>query len=163
MEEHREKTKRMETALRAAGSQISSQRRAIIDYLASTTSHPSARQVFREVKKKHPAVSLATVYNTLGVLTRIRRIKVMQFDVTDNRYEPNVEPHINLICTSCGNIVDLDQGVSVQPEEIIEKIGFEVLDSRLEYYGLCAECKSARGQGDAQTRMRSRNNEHAGN
>ena len=142
MREHEEKTRSMERALRAAGSRISSQRRAIIDYLASATSHPSARQVFNEVKMKHPDLSLATVYNTLGVLTRLGLIKVMQFDVTDNRYEPNVAPHLNLICTSCGKIEDLAQVLPVQPEEIKEKVGFEVLDSRLEYYGLCAECKA---------------------
>ena len=141
MREHEEKAKNMEKALRTGGSRISSQRRAIIDYLVSETSHPSARQVFHEVKKRHHSLSLATVYNTLGVLTRLGLIKVMQFDVTDNRFEPNVAPHINLICTSCGKIEDLEQAVSVQPEEIKEKVGFEVLDSRLEYYGICAECR----------------------
>ena len=149
MREREEKARNMERALRAAGSRISSQRRAIIDYLASATSHPSARQIFHEVRKNHPNLSLATVYNTLGVLIRMSLIKVMQFDVTDNRYEPNVAPHINLICTSCGRIEDLGQGVPVQPEEIREKVGFEVLDSRLEYYGLCAKCKAvAKGYGE---------------
>jgi len=142
MGDHEEKTKSMEGALRAAGSRISSQRRTIIAYLASTTSHPSARQVFHETRKRQSDLSLATVYNTLGILTRKRLIKVMQFDVTDNRYEPNVAPHINLICTSCGKIEDLEQAVPVRPEEIKEKVGFEVLDSRLEYYGLCAECRA---------------------
>ncbi len=149
MREREEKARNMERALRAAGSRISSQRRAIIEYLASATSHPSARQIFHEVRKNHPNLSLATVYNTLGVLIRMSLIKVMQFDVTDNRYEPNVTPHINLICTSCGRIEDLEQGVPVQPEEIREKVGFEVLDSRLEYYGLCAKCKAvAKGYGE---------------
>jgi Fur family peroxide stress response transcriptional regulator len=142
MRVHEEKATQMEQSLRSAGSRITSQRRAIIDYLVSVTSHPSARQIFHEVRKKHPDLSFATVYNTLGVLVRMSLIKVMQFDVTDNRYEPNVAPHINLICTSCGKITDLEQGIAVHPEEIREKVGFEVLDSRLEYYGLCAECKA---------------------
>ncbi len=141
MREREEKAKHMEDALRSAGSRITPQRRAIIDHLVSASSHPSARQIFRDVKKKHPALSFATVYNTLGVLVRMRLIKVMQFDVTDNRYEPNLAPHFNLICTSCGKIIDLEQDISVKPDEIKEKVGFEVLESRLEYYGLCAECK----------------------
>jgi Fur family peroxide stress response transcriptional regulator len=133
----------MERALRAAGARISSQRRGILEYLAVCTSHPSARQVFKEVREKHPGLSLATVYNTLGMLTRMRLIKVMQFDGTDNRYDPNVAPHINLICTSCGKIADLEQeGGLVFPEEIEGRVEFEVLDCRLEYYGLCAECKA---------------------
>jgi Fe2+ or Zn2+ uptake regulation protein len=132
----------MQRALKAAGCRISSQRRAIIDHLAASKAHPSARQIFHEVRKKHPDLSLATVYNTLGVLTRLGQIKVMQFDAADNRYEPDISPHINLICTSCGNIEDLRQSVAVRVERIMEESGFEVLDSRLEYYGLCAKCKS---------------------
>ena len=136
----------MEKALRAVGCRISSQRRAIIDYLASAKSHPSARQIFHEVEKKRPDLCLATVYNTLGVLARVGAIKIMQFDVKDNRYEPNVAPHINLICTSCGEIMDLEPEVPVQPEAIKEKVGFEVFDSRIEYYGLCAECRARIGK-----------------
>ncbi len=137
-----ERSKNMQRALKAAGCRISSQRRAIIDHLSSATSHPSARQIFHEVRKNHPDLSLATVYNTLGVLTKLGQIKVMQFDGVDNRYEPNMEPHINLICTSCGSIDDLRQSVAVRVERIREEAGFVVLDSRLEYYGLCAACKS---------------------
>lgn len=143
--EHRGKN--MQNALRAAGSRLSSQRRAIVDYLASSTSHPSARQIFNEVKKKQPDLSLATVYNTLGVLSRMSLIKVMQFDVTDNRYEPNTSPHINLICVSCGNIEDLGLEVPFCLEQIKAEVGFEVRDSRLEYYGFCSKCRlRVRGQ-----------------
>lgn len=131
----------MRNALRAAGSRLSSQRRAIVDYLACSTSHPSARQIFHEVRKKQPDLSLATVYNTLGVLTRMSLIKVMQFDVTDNRYEPDTTPHINLICVSCGSIEDLGLEFPIRPEEIKAEVGFEVRDSRLEYYGFCAKCR----------------------
>jgi Fe2+ or Zn2+ uptake regulation protein len=142
MPNHEEKIKNMEKALRAAGTRISSQRRAVIAYLAPAVTHPSARQIYHDVKKNHANISLATVYNTLGVLVRLGLIKVMEFDVTDNHYEPNVEPHINLVCTSCGRIDDLEHAVAVQPEEIKAKAGFEVRSSRLEYYGLCARCKA---------------------
>jgi Fe2+ or Zn2+ uptake regulation protein len=148
MTEHEEKAKNMERVLSAAGFRISFQRRAVIAYLVSTALHPSARQVFNEVKRKYPGLSLATVYNTLGVLSRMRLIKVMRFDVADNRYEPNVSPHVNLICTSCGEIENLEQGVPVRPEAIMEKAGFEVLDNRFECYGLCAECRTS-VQGDS--------------
>ncbi|MGC9196483.1 MAG: Fur family transcriptional regulator [Syntrophobacteraceae bacterium] len=133
----------MQKALKAAGCRISSQRRAIIEHLASNTTHPSARQILQEVRQKHPDLSLATVYNTLGVLTRLGQIKVMQFDGADNRYEPNVEPHINLICTLCGTIEDLGQSISLGAEKIMSESGFEVFDSRLEFYGLCAKCRAA--------------------
>lgn len=131
----------MEGALRAAGCRITRQRRVILEYLASTQAHPSARQVFEEVEKHSPGLSLATVYNTLGVLARKGHIKVMEFDALDNRYDPNLSPHINLICTSCGKIEDLEEGLPSHPEQVRQRTGFEVLDYRMEYYGICAECR----------------------
>ena len=130
----------MEQALRAAGYRITGQRKAIVDYLVSTSEHPSAYKILEEVKKVQPGLSLATVYNTLQVLTSNGLIKMLTFR-EDNRYEANLSFHINLICTSCGKIQDFEAGSHISPEEIHEKIGFEVKSYRMEYHGLCSECK----------------------
>jgi Fur family peroxide stress response transcriptional regulator len=131
----------MERALRLAGFRITKQRRAILEYLSSTRAHPSARKVFQKARKKYPELSKATVYNTLGTLVQMGLIKLLEFDALDNRYDNNLAPHINLLCTSCGKIQDWEEGLSVRPEMIKEKIGFEVLDYRIEYYGICAQCR----------------------
>lgn len=135
-----QKRQEMEQALRAAGYRITGQRKAIVDYLVSTSEHPSAYKILEEVKKVQPGLSLATVYNTLQVLTSNGLIKMLTFR-EDNRYEANLSFHINLICTSCGKIQDFEAGSHISPEEIHEKIGFEVKSYRMEYHGLCSECK----------------------
>ncbi len=131
----------MEQALRSAGHRITNQRRAILDYLVSTPEHPSAYKIFEEVRKVQPGLSLATVYNTLQVLTMKGLIKMLTFR-EDNRYEANLSFHINLICTSCGKIQDFEAGTIMSPEEIREKVGFEVMTYRMEYEGLCAQCQA---------------------
>ena len=131
----------MEKALRTAGYRITGQRKAIMDYLVSTLEHPGAYKIFEEVKKVHPGLSLATVYNTLQVLTMNGLIMMLTFQ-EDNRYEANLSFHINLICTSCGKIRDLEAGKHMSPEEVRRKIGFEVTAYRMEYHGLCSECKA---------------------
>ncbi len=135
------KRKEMEQALRTAGYRITGQRKAILDYLVSTLEHPAAYKIFEEVKKVQPRLSLATVYNTLHVLTTNGLIKMLTFR-EDNRYEANLSFHINLICTSCGGIQDFEAGTLMSPEEVREKIGFEVMTYRMEYHGLCSECKA---------------------
>lgn len=132
----------MEQALRAAGFRITRQRRAILDYLASTDSHPSAREVYREVKRNAPDVSLATVYNTLGTLVRVDLLKLIDFESMDNRYDRDPGPHINLICTACGGIEDFGRGYPASPEEVKAEAGFDVRDVRMEYYGECAGCRT---------------------
>jgi Fur family peroxide stress response transcriptional regulator len=134
-------TQEMEKALRAAGYRITRQRKAILNYLATTDAHPSAQQVFQEAKKEHPGLSLATVYNTLETLARMGLIKILDFQVMDNRHETNLAPHINLICTSCGKIQDFEEGLIIRASEVKQKSGFQVENFRLEYYGLCSACR----------------------
>ena len=60
-----------EETLRAAGGYgVTWQCRAILDHLASADPHPGATDVFYKVGKTHPGVSLAIVYNVLGILVR---------------------------------------------------------------------------------------------
>lgn len=135
----------MEQALRRAGCRMTPQRRAILDYLVSTLEHPGAYKIFEEVKKVQPRLSLATVYNTLHVLTQNGLIKMLTFR-EDNRYEADLSFHINLICTSCGRIQDFAAETRMAPEEVREKMGFEVMTYRMEYHGLCSGCKAEADQ-----------------
>jgi Fur family peroxide stress response transcriptional regulator len=140
-----QKRKEMEQALQTAGYRITAQRKAILDYLVSTLEHPGAYKILEEVKKVQPRLSLATVYNTLQALTQNGLIKMLTFR-EDNRYEANLSFHINLICTSCGRIQDFEAETHMSPEEVREKIGFEVMTYRMEYHGLCSECKAKADQ-----------------
>ena len=130
----------MEKALRAAGCRLTRQRGAILDFLTSTESHPSARQVLREAGKNCPGLSLATVYNTLDTLVKVGILKVLDFDSMDNRHETNLRPHINLICSLCGKIQDFEEDSTLYTERVKKRAGFEVRDYRMEYYGICSEC-----------------------
>ena len=137
----------MAEALRAAGFRITQQRKAILKFLGSSKGHPSAQQVFQEARKEYPGISLATVYNTLDTLVKRGLIKVMEFQHMDNRHETNLNPHINLICTGCGKIQDFGEGLPIPEESVKKKLGFEVREYRVEYYGICAECRARRKMG----------------
>jgi len=132
----------LKEVLRTSGCRITPQRSAILRYIASTDTHPSARRVFEEARKTYPGLSLATVYNTLETLGRMGLVKVMDFQATDNRHETNLYPHINLICKICGAIYDFDADVSLHLDRVEKKLGFEVQGYRMEYYGVCARCKA---------------------
>jgi len=57
-----------------------------------------------------------------------------------------VEPHINLLCTACGDILDLYVGSLIHVRCAMEERGFSVEDFRLEYYGRCASCAGVDGR-----------------
>ncbi len=130
------------TRLREKGLKLTSQRLAIIDVLIEKgSSHPRAYLVYEKAKKKKKSLSLSTTYATLKELSRHGIIKTLQFDQMEDRYEGNVEEHINLICEKCKRILDYNLPVTADAKRVLKKTGFAIADSRLEYYGLCRECR----------------------
>jgi Fe2+ or Zn2+ uptake regulation protein len=130
---------------------ITPQRLAIIEVLVKKGDlHPGARLVYEEAKKKKRSLSLSTTYATLNELSRHGIIKTLQFDRMENRYDGNLEEHINLICERCKKILDYKGPIVVDQREVANKTGFSITDSRLEYYGYCKECREGKGgKGDS--------------
>jgi Fe2+ or Zn2+ uptake regulation protein len=110
--------------------------------------HPSARAVYREAKRIRKSLSLSTTYATLKEFSVHGIIKTLQFDNAENRYDANLEEHLNLICDGCGKILDYEVSTPADPGEVEKRTGFSVTDKRLEYYGYCEEClKKGLGKG----------------
>jgi Fur family peroxide stress response transcriptional regulator len=132
--------------LKENGLKITPQRLAIIEVLLEKRDlHPGARLLYKEAKKKKKSLSLSTTYATLNELSRHGIIKTLQFDKMEDRYEGNLEEHINLICERCKKILDYKVSVGVDQRDVAKKTGFWITDTRLEYYGLCRECREEEG------------------
>jgi Fe2+ or Zn2+ uptake regulation protein len=128
--------------LREQKLKLTPQRMAIIDALAEKTSlHPGASLIYKEARKKVKSLSLSTVYATLNELTRQGIIKMLEFDKMENRYEGKMDAHINLVCKGCNKIMDYKVPIAIDPKEVARKARFWVIDTRLEYYGYCQNCK----------------------
>jgi Fur family transcriptional regulator, peroxide stress response regulator len=129
-------------ALRSKGYKATPQRIAICKIALNSKAHPSAQQVYDEVKKIHPTVSLATVYKTLDVLRDLDLVQELVFPKGQARFDSYMIPHINLICLNCGTIADLDDGTV---EEITRKVAvatnFKPAGQRMDVYGLCQKCQ----------------------
>ncbi len=134
--------------LKERGLKVTPQRLAIIEVLIEKRDfHPGARLIYKEAKKKKKSLSLSATYATLNELSRHGIIKTLQFDRMENRYEGNLEEHINLICERCKKIQDYKVSIGVDQKEVAKKTGFSITDTRLEYYGYCRECHAKRKEG----------------
>ncbi len=136
----------MISQMQKKGLKVTPQRLAIIDVLIEQgDSHPGASLIYRKAKKKKKSLSLSTTYATLNEFSRHGLIKTLQFDTMEDRYDGNLEEHINLICERCKKILDYDVPITVDPKRVMKKTGFSITDTRLEYYGLCRECREEEG------------------
>jgi Fur family transcriptional regulator, peroxide stress response regulator len=136
--------------LKEKGLKITPQRLAIIEVLVAMRNlHPSARAVYLEAKKIRKSLSLSTTYATLNQLSAHGIIKTLQFDTTGNRYEADLDEHVNLICDGCGKILDYEASTPADPGEVEKGTGFLVTNTRLEYYDYCEKCRK-KGMGKGQ-------------
>lgn len=127
--------------LTGRGLKITPQRLAILDALIENGHlHPGANLIYEQARKKAKSVSLSTVYATLADFSRQGLIKALEFDRMENRYDVNLQEHVNLVCRQCGKIEDYSIPPSVEPKDVARKSGFKVTDARMEYYGYCRDC-----------------------
>jgi Fur family transcriptional regulator, iron response regulator len=94
-------------ALSEHGIQPSAQRVAVADYVLYTTDHPSADQVWAEVKRSFPMLSRATVYNTLNLFTEKGLLRELVLAEGKVVFDPKLDPHHHFLDEETGEIVDV--------------------------------------------------------
>lgn len=128
---------------RLPGKRQTQQRKAIHQYLMNTSNHPSAEEIFNDLRKQYPTLSLATVYNTLELLLTSGKIGSIGNTNDHNiRFDRNTETHINLLCTRCHKIEDLSYDRLGEIEHHIETHStFSISQAQILYSGLCQDCQ----------------------
>lgn len=132
----------LETRFRRHAVRLTRQRAAIYRALAGTTSHPTADDLFRAVKRQYPMISRNTVYYTLGVLRQAGLVQEVNVGHEVARFDGNVTVHHHLICLACRQIVDvIDEGLNRLAVSSEQVSGFRILSHRVEFHGYCADCQ----------------------
>lgn len=135
----------IEARFRRHAVRVTRQRTAIYAALAETTSHPSADDLYRMVKRQQPMMSRNTVYYTLGVLRDAGLVREVNVGHDMARYDGNVSMHHHLICLGCGQIMDvMDDDLNRLQLSSGQAGGFDVLGHRVEFHGYCVGCQPAR-------------------
>ena len=133
---------RLRSALLAAGLRVTRQRAAVYDQLLQLD-HPSAEEVYQQVRATAPVVSLATVYTALDVLVASGLVSRIMADQGSSRYDARRDHHYHLRCLRTGALVDLDTRFDpnlltkldpLLPSDLSRQ-GFQVTGYRLEVLG----------------------------
>ncbi|MHA1730432.1 MAG: Fur family transcriptional regulator [Promethearchaeota archaeon] len=96
--------------LKSRGLKVTPQRVALFRYVLQRHDHPTAEQVFGEVRKEFPGISLATVYKTLGLMKDAGLVVEIPTGAGSSRYDPDVGFHGHLVNPSTGEVLDFTPG-----------------------------------------------------
>ncbi|MBO0587899.1 Fur family transcriptional regulator [Sporosarcina sp. E16_8] len=130
--------------LKKSGVRITPQRHAILEYLISSESHPTADDIYKALEGDFPNMSVATVYNNLRVFRNAGLIKELTYGDASSRFDFVTHDHYHIICDECGMIVDFYHPGLEEVERLASHVtGFIVNSHRLEVYGTCPSCTSS--------------------
>ncbi len=120
-------------------------RKLILETFLAGEGHRSVEDIHRDVRGQDSKIGYTTVYRTMKLL--IQAGLAREIDLADGltRYEHlyNHTHHDHLVCTACGTSIEfLNADLEKIQGSASDRLGFKVLDHKLQIYGLCALCRS---------------------
>lgn len=125
------------------GLRITEQRRVIAKVLSDADDHPDVESLHQRASAIDPGISIATVYRTVRLFEEAGILDRHDFGDGRARYEPSPEAHHDhLIDVETGNVIEfVDPELELLQKQIAEKLGFRLVDHRMELYGVAIDRK----------------------
>ena len=123
------------------GMRMTDQRRVVARVLSQAHDHPDVEELYRRSQKVDPHISIATVYRTVRLFEEAGIIERHDFRDGRSRYEeaPDVH-HDHLIDMKTGQVIEFaDPEIEALQAAIARRLGYRLVDHRLELYGVPAE------------------------
>ena len=129
---------RIENLCIAKGMRMTDQRRVIARVLSDAQDHPDVEDLYRRAHAADPRISIATVYRTVRLFEDSGIISRHDFRDGRSRYEEAPETHHDhLIDMTTGKVIEfVDAEIEALQEAIARRLGYRLVDHRLELYGL---------------------------
>ncbi len=126
------------------GIAVTHQRQVLYEVMKGMHGHPSPEEVYAKVKKKIPAISLATVYKNIHLFVESGVFREVSMHHGSVRVEMNGEAHHHMVCSKCKAITDIGEeelGLVAKRNKLPG--GFLVERYAVDVIGVCAKCQTA--------------------
>ena len=112
---------------------------SVIDELG----HATVDEIYENVLKSHPTLSLATVYKNIVSMVAHGVLVEVPISGRKSKYELKKQEHLHLICTECGSVTDqqLDELITRDTRKIAENSSFDLQGRQVNLYGVCGSCR----------------------
>lgn len=131
----------MECDYKAVMLKYSKQRNLIYETVFNNRTHPTADVVYCELKKKHPSLSMGTVYRNLQQLAENGRILKLHIPGKADRFDGNISPHYHSICLECGDVNDIFMEYLADVDKLVNaKFSVHVKSHTITFNVVCDKC-----------------------
>jgi Fur family ferric uptake transcriptional regulator len=126
------------------GLRITEQRRVIARVLSESEDHPDVEALHARAAAIDSGISIATVYRTVRLFEEAGILERHDFGDGRSRYEAAPESHHDhLIDVETGKVIEFaDDDLEALQKKIAERLGFRLVDHRMELYGVALSRKT---------------------
>ena len=125
--------------LRENDLKVTPQRLAILKFVRTHMTHPTAEEIYSALKKNNPSLSKTTVYNALESLKEHNIIQELTICVSEHRYDFIGDTHHHhFLCKKCGRIIDID--IECPNMHKVTQFGHKVDEIHGYFKGTCKDC-----------------------
>jgi len=125
----------------------SRQREIILEEVRRERSHPSAQEIYDRVRQRLPRISLGTVYRNLEQLAAYGLIRKLEMPGAQRRFDGDLSEHYHVRCLVCGRVDDVyGPPLTNLPQSFPALQEYAILGHRLEFIGVCPQCRQQAGQ-----------------
>ena len=120
------------------GVRLTEQRKLIAKVMSDSKDHPDVDELHKRVSNLDSKISIATVYRTVKLFEEAGIVAKHDFKGNKARYEQaQKDHHDHLININTGEIIEfVNKDIEKLQEQVAEKLGYRLVDHRLELYGL---------------------------
>lgn len=124
---------------------LTPQREAVLAIVREARDHPTAADVYDRVRRLHPTIAYATVYNALSFLVKNGLVRELKLGAGDAcRYDGRLEPHMHVVCTRCSTVGEADVYLPVELLNSLQaSTRFTLSGQPIQLFGLCPTCSQA--------------------
>lgn len=116
------------------------QRRLTYEAVMKRWDHPTAEQIYQDVRSIDKNISKGTVYRNLNLLAESKEITLVKVP-GENRFDRTLTNHYHILCKRCGKVVDAPiDYISFNESKVEEETGFKIDKHSIIFEGLCEDC-----------------------
>ena len=134
------------------GLRITEQRRVIARVLSDSNDHPDVEKLHQRASAIDKGISIATVYRTVRLFEEAGILERHDFGDARARYEASPEAHHDhMIDVDTGKVMEfVDPELEALQRRIAERLGFRLVDHRMELFGVRLDRDAAKVEGSGE-------------
>lgn len=138
---------RLNDYLKAHDLKNTNQRNLVVEKFLAMDKHVDVESLHNVLKEEGHNVGLATIYRTMNLLKSAGLVIQHSFSEAKAVFEvsyPHTH-HDHLVCLICGKVEEfVNEEIEKIQDNIAHKMGFKLLDHRLDLFGYCTDCQTDR-------------------